>query len=81
VVDYFQGIFHGDGTDGLILRERWLARDGLFDRLAANAIAGCFTGRCAGKRTSRSDRFAPRRVRSDRRRRRRVARKPDPEGC
>src|SRR5438128_2483870 len=29
VVDYFQSIFHGDGTNGLILRERWLGRNGL----------------------------------------------------
>ncbi len=26
VVDYFNSIFHGDGTSGLILRERWIAR-------------------------------------------------------
>ena len=31
VVRYFQGIFHGDGTNGLILRERWIARDGLLE--------------------------------------------------
>src|SRR5277367_7166970 len=29
VVRYFQSIFHGDGSDGLILRERWIAREGL----------------------------------------------------
>ena len=33
VVDYFQKLFHGDGTNGLILREQWLASNGLFDRL------------------------------------------------
>ena len=33
VVKHFQGIFHGDGSDGLILRERWIARDGLLERL------------------------------------------------
>jgi len=45
VVDYFQGLFHGNGTDGLILRERWLARDGLFDRLGARFDFAIFTGR------------------------------------
>src|SRR5579863_6352977 len=33
VVDYFQKLFHGDGTDGMILREQWVAANGLFDRL------------------------------------------------
>ena len=33
VVLYFQSIFHGDGTNGLILRERWIARQGLLERL------------------------------------------------
>ena len=37
VVDYFNSIFHGNGSDGLILRERWIARDGLFERPAASA--------------------------------------------
>ena len=45
VVDYFQGLFHGNGTDGLILRERWLAGDGLFDRLGARFDFAIFTGR------------------------------------
>src|ERR1044072_3934031 len=31
VVDHFQKIFHGDGTNGLMLRERWIAREGLFE--------------------------------------------------
>src|SRR5580693_5594315 len=44
VVDYFQGLFHGNGTDGLILRERWMARDGLFDRLGSRYDFAMFTG-------------------------------------
>ena len=32
VVKYFQGIFHG--VDGLIQRERWIARAGLLERLS-----------------------------------------------
>jgi HAD superfamily phosphatase len=53
VVDYFQGMFHGNGTDGLILRERWMARDGLFDRLAARFDSPSLPGACAGRRKSR----------------------------
>src|SRR4051794_9221840 len=26
VVEHFQKLFHGDGTNGLILRERWIAQ-------------------------------------------------------
>ena len=29
VVNYFQGIFHGEGSDGLILSERWISAPGL----------------------------------------------------
>ena len=45
VVEHFQKLFHGDGTNGLILRERWLATEGLFDRLATNHTLAVFTGR------------------------------------
>ena len=45
VVDHFQKIFHGDGTNGLILRERWMASNGLFQRLAARHHLAVFTGR------------------------------------
>ncbi|MEP6716558.1 MAG: HAD-IA family hydrolase [Terriglobia bacterium] len=45
VVDRFQEIFHGNGSDGLILREIWLAQPGLFERLAANHHLAVFTGR------------------------------------
>ena len=59
VVDYFQGLFHGNGTDGLILRERWLARDGLFDRLAARFDFAIFTGRMRWEAEVTLNRFAP----------------------
>ncbi|MGO4880224.1 MAG: HAD-IA family hydrolase [Bryobacteraceae bacterium] len=59
VVDYFQGLFHGNGTDGLILRERWLARDGLFDRLAARFDLAIFTGRLRWEAQVTLDRCAP----------------------
>ncbi len=59
VVDYFQGMFHGNGTDGLILRERWMARDGLFDRLAARFDFAIFTGRMRWEAEVTLHRFAP----------------------
>jgi HAD superfamily phosphatase len=59
VVDYFQGLFHGNGTDGLILRERWMARDGLFDRLAARFDLALFTGRLRWEAEVTLHRFAP----------------------
>lgn len=59
VVDYFQGLFHGNGTDGLILRERWLAHDGLFDRLAARYDLAMFTGRMRWEAEVTLKRFAP----------------------
>lgn len=45
VVDWFQKLFHGAGTNGLVLRERWVASDGLFHRLTARAQCAVFTGR------------------------------------
>ena len=59
VVDYFQKIFHGDGSDGLILRERWLAIDGLFKRLARNCRLSVFTGRLRWEAHVTLNRFAP----------------------
>src|ERR1700733_11459706 len=76
VVDHFQKLFHG----GLILRERWLAADGLFDRLAARHQLAVFTGRLRWEANVPLDRFLPGRfdpiIGADD-----VARtKPDPEG-
>lgn len=59
VVDYFQGLFHGNGSDGLIQRERWMARDGLFDRLAARFDLALFTGRMRWEAEVTLRRFAP----------------------
>ncbi len=59
VVDYFQGLFHGNGTDGLILRERWIARDGLLDRLALRCDFAIFTGRMRWEAEVTLQRFAP----------------------
>lgn len=57
VVDYFQGIFLGDGTNGLILREEWIATNGLFDRLAAQHHLAVFTGRLNWEARLTLDRF------------------------
>ena len=61
VVDHFQGIFHGNGSGepGLILREQWIARDGLFDRLAARFDFALFTGRMRWEALVTLNRFAP----------------------
>jgi len=59
VVDYYQGLFHGNGSNGLILRERWFAADGLFDRLAARFDFSIFTGRMRWEAEVTLRRFAP----------------------
>jgi HAD superfamily phosphatase len=58
VVSRFQQIFLGDANNGLILKERWLAADGLFDRLAANHTLAIFTGRFGSEAQITLDRFA-----------------------
>jgi len=80
VVDYFQKLFQGENSDGLILRERWLAAEGLFDRLGAQHHLAVFTGRLRWEANVTLDRFLPDRfypvIGADD-----VARtKPDPEG-
>ncbi len=57
VVDYFQQIFLGDGGNGLILRERWIAQDGLFERLSKNHTLAIFTGRLRWEAKLTLDRF------------------------
>jgi HAD superfamily phosphatase len=59
VVDYFQNIFHGNGTNGLILRERWLAQPGLLERLAERWGLAVFTGRMKWEAEVTIERFAP----------------------
>ena len=59
VVDYFQKLFHGNGADGMILRERWLAHDGLFERLAGRFDFALFTGRMRWEAEYTLGRFAP----------------------
>src|SRR5271170_4996373 len=59
VVNYFQRIFHGSGADGLILRERWIARQGLLHRLSGRFRLAVFTGRLRWEAELTLRRFAP----------------------
>ncbi len=59
VVDYFQRVFRGNGTDGLILRERWIAREGLLERLNRRFGFALFTGRLRREAEFTLNRFAP----------------------
>jgi HAD superfamily phosphatase len=59
VVDYFQMLFQGDNSNGLILRERWLASDGLFRRLADRHHLAVFTGRLRWEANVTLNRFGP----------------------
>src|SRR6266576_5663822 len=45
VVKHFQAIFHGNGAEGLIMRERWSASAGLLERLSERFQLALFTGR------------------------------------
>jgi HAD superfamily phosphatase len=45
VKEYFQSVFLGDGTNGLINRERWVAQPGLLEKLNQHFRFSVFTGR------------------------------------
>jgi HAD superfamily hydrolase (TIGR01548 family) len=45
VVEHFQELFLGNGSEALILRERWIARAGVLERLAQRFDLAVFTGR------------------------------------
>jgi len=45
VVDYFQSIFFGTDSEGLIMREKWIAREGLLEGLNGRFGFAIFTGR------------------------------------
>lgn len=59
VVERFQKIFHGDGTNGLYVREVWIARNGLFPALAERHHLAVFTGRLRWEANLTLDRFLP----------------------
>jgi HAD superfamily phosphatase len=45
VVAHFDGLFMGENCDGLIVRERWVAKPGLLERLEQRYRFAIFTGR------------------------------------
>lgn len=58
VVERFQKIFFGNGSDGLILRERWIAQPGLLERLSERFQLALFTGRSLDEARPTLARFA-----------------------
>ena len=59
VVDFFQSMFLGANNDGLILKERWIAKNGHMEALAKHATLAVFTGRMRAEAYLTLDRFAP----------------------
>ncbi len=45
IVRHFNKLFLGNGADGLILRERWIARPGMLERLSERYRFAIYTGR------------------------------------
>ncbi|MGO9893666.1 MAG: HAD hydrolase-like protein [Bryobacteraceae bacterium] len=59
VTAHFQKLFHGNGSDGLILRERWVARPGTLEKLNRRFGFALFTGRLKWEAELTLARFAP----------------------
>lgn len=59
IVEHFQSIFLGNNNDGLILKEQWMAADGLFEMLHAKYQLAVFTGRLHDEAMLTIDRFYP----------------------
>ncbi len=57
---YFQKLFLGDGSNGLMRREKWVARAGVLERLNQRFQFALFTGRPAPEARMTLERFAPR---------------------
>jgi len=55
----FQKLFRGNGSDGLMLREQWVARPGVLEKLADNFRLAVFTGRPREEAGLTLQRFAP----------------------
>jgi HAD superfamily phosphatase len=56
---HFQSIFHGNGADGLMQREQWVARPGMLERLNRQFRFALFTGRQKWEAELTLRRFAP----------------------
>jgi HAD superfamily phosphatase len=61
VVSHFQGLFlgNGSGEDGLMLRERWVAKAGALEKLNEEFRFAVFTGRPKAEAEMTLRRFAP----------------------
>jgi len=60
VTEFFQSIFHGhNGHEALILREKWIAKSGLFERLCQRFQLSVFTGRQRWEAELTLGRWAP----------------------
>jgi HAD superfamily phosphatase len=58
-VERFQSLFLGNGADGLILRERWIAAPGALEALSDSFRLAIFTGRPRNEADLTLRRFAP----------------------
>ena len=60
VIEFFQGLFLGrNGTPGLILREEWVAKPGVLERLLEDYRFAVFTGRIREEAELTLNRFVP----------------------
>jgi HAD superfamily phosphatase len=59
VTEFFQKIFLGNGSDGLMMRERWVARPGTLEKLNEQFRFAVFTGRPKPEAELTLQRFAP----------------------
>ena len=59
VIAQFQRLFRGEGAGGLMLREQWVARPGVLEKLAERFRLSVFTGRPREEAELTLRRFAP----------------------
>jgi HAD superfamily phosphatase len=59
VKTHFQHLFRGNGSDGLMLREKWVAQPGTLEKLNEEFRFAIFTGRPKEEAQLTLDRFAP----------------------
>ena len=58
LVDQFNAFFFGNGRDGLILREKWIAQPGVLERLGERFQLGIVTGRTRYETEPTLERYA-----------------------
>lgn len=59
VIEVFQSYFFGPNNDGLVMRERWLPKNGLLERLQQRQALCIFTGRLRDEAQFTLTRFVP----------------------